>query len=235
MTFTSCESDGEKDRREAMEQMRRLVAMLHGRNVMMLQEPGFPKASWRDENGNPTCSWRLSVLDVSMDNLHLSLDWKAPVHRTFDKYARHYAVTSRSNPSKYTHVFALVGQGTAFTEFELGMGKSTGDAEKDAILLMESKNDVVHWMEPGDIDVESLKNGVTLNIEPNYPDSFIIAFVDGAVWRVRREVPYSVISPFLTLEGAQSHDREDQLGSYAIEKIPSLPKVDGRYVFPEPN
>jgi hypothetical protein len=88
-------------------------------------------------------------------------------------------------------------------------------------------------MEPGDVDVRPLSTSNVEgldDLEPNYSEGFIIAFVDGAIWFIRKDVPHEAIAPFLTLEGARSHDRDKELSPYAIDKLPPLQKHDGKYV-----
>lgn len=233
---TSCR-DQSGERREAMAQMKRLVDLLHSNVLLRPGRPGFPQSTYRTEDGEPTCSWRLSILDVSLPGPYVDQSWRSPVNQSQDTNANRelFAVRSRKNPSQFTQVFALVGDGSAFTEYAVGNGRDTSDAEPDAILLLECKNDLIHWMEPGDIHIKALlrssrSTGID-NLKPNYPDGFLVAFVDGAVWHIRADVPWDAISPFYTLEGARTHDRDKELGPYVIDKLAPLNKHDGRYLF----
>jgi hypothetical protein len=69
-------------------------------------------------------------------------------------------------------------------------------------------------------------------LTPNYSEGFLVAFVDGAVWWIKRDVPHKVLLPFLTVEGARSHDREKELGTYALDKLPPLKPNEGKYWLP---
>ena len=82
-------------------------------------------------------------------------------------------------------------------------------------------------MQPGDIQLDELsagnwKSGIG-TLEPNLSEGFIVAFVDGAVWCIRNDVPREAISKFFTLESAKRYDREEVLGPYAIDKLPPFP------------
>ena len=226
----------QSERREAMQSMRHLVAQMHN-HWRMQGQPGFPESDSHAADGSATCSWRLTVTDECEDGPDIAQSWKSPVNQNYyEQGAKLFAVTSRSNPSPFTQVFGLVGPGTAFTEYEYTKGRDSSNAEPDAILLIDAQNRLVHWKEPGDIHVEPLiaaHHALNL-LEPNYPNGFLIAFVDGAVWWIKKDVPQEVIRPFFTVEGAKAHDREVELSPYALDKVPPLPKVDGKYVYPEP-
>jgi hypothetical protein len=174
-----------------------------------------------------------------MDGPKLQLSWQSPENQRFDERKGRilFDVTSRTNPSKFTQVFALVGPGTAFSEFVYTNGRDGAEAEPDAILLLDAKNDTIHWMEPGDIQLETLLAGESDdpgfgNLTPNYSEGFLVAFVDGAVWWIKRDIPHKVLLPFLTVEGARSHDREKELTPYALDKLPPLKPRDGMYWLP---
>jgi hypothetical protein len=235
---SACSSprESKNERREAMLQMQRDVAIVHIVPTWMRKKPGFPESQYRTPDGTITCSWRMTVTAVGLSGPYPGQPWKSPLNQVYDNAAGRsmYAVTSRSQPSQYTQVFALVGPGTAFTEFAEGKGRNSNDAEPDAILLLECKNHLIHWMEPGDIDVSVLKgsrDGFD-ELEPNYPEGFLVAFVDGAVWWIKKDVPSEVISHFYTVEEAQAHDREKELAPYALDKIPPIKKTDGKYLMP---
>jgi hypothetical protein len=241
----SCASCGvqkpEHERREAMLQMQRFVGILHSYWPFVGSKVGFPESAYpRTEDGTITCSWRLTIKGVCFDcGPYLDQSWKAPINQAQDTVAdrRMYSVRARDNPSPYTQIFALIGSGTAFTDYGVASGRDSKDAEPDAILLLDSKNHLIHWMEPGDIEVGPLASSSKFStgfndLEPNYPEGFLVAFVDVAVWFIRKDVPKEAIAPFYTVEGARMHDREKELAPYAIDKVPPLTKTDGRYYLP---
>ena len=220
-----------------MNQMRRLIAVVHEYHWLVRNSSGFPEAVNRTDNPITPCSWRLTILESSLSGPYTHLPWKSPLNQAFDSEGnrRLFAVASRDHPQIFTQVFALVGAGTAFTEFETGKNRDTREAEPDAILLLDCENHLIHWMEPGDVEVDPLKSSTTGfgDLTPNYPEGFLVGFVDGSVWLIRKDVPHEVIAPFFTLEGAAAHDRDVDSAPYVIDRTSPLPKLDGRYVLPE--
>ena len=219
----------------AMRQMQTIVAMLHGYAPQVRGKPGFVGNEIDPISHVATCSWRLTVCAFSPFGPQPSIAWNSPINQTFDTVhqRRLFSVASRSQPTMYTQVFALVGPGTAFTEFNIDKGQNSGDAEYDAILLLDAKNHLIHWMEPGDVEVGPIlrsRDDGFAELESNYFDGFLVAFVDGAVWCIRRDVPHAILSPFMTVDGAKQHDRDKELAPYAIKKLPPLNKYRGIYM-----
>jgi hypothetical protein len=214
-----------------------MVAILHLYEHVR-GRPGFPESTLKAEDGRELCSWRLTIQGNPLAPPYLQLPWRSPLNQSIDteQNRKGYAVSTQSPPSMYTEIFALVCPGTAFTEFETGKGKDTGQVQEDAILLLDCKNHIIHWMEPGDIDVGPLESSDREQgfgfLEPNLAKGFIVAFADGAVWWIRKDVPQEVILPFLTLDGARTHNRDDELAKYALKKLPPFEKRDGHYVVP---
>jgi hypothetical protein len=79
------------------------------------------------------------------------------------------------------------------------------------ILFVEVAHSGVHWMEPGDITLEGMADSIREGLDG---DGFHVAFADGEVWFLSRDVPMANLRPFFTLDGARKHDREDILGPY---------------------
>jgi hypothetical protein len=165
--------------------------------------------------------------------------WKSPYNqieegKLVDNIRNRRGFTIKGSPTEFTQIFALVGPGSAFTEYAERAGLDSNTAEPDAILLIDCKNELIHWMEPGDIAIGPLlhrDNDIGDVLASNYRQGFLIAFVDGAVWWIRTDVPQKVIAPFFTLEGARAYDRDDALAKYALRKLPPLDKEDGKYVY----
>jgi hypothetical protein len=235
--IASCRA-AKDERREAMRQMQGIIYGLHYK----LGLRGFPDSGIATENKSATCSWRRILVSNPLYRSRCSESWKSVYVQIEDgKFVdnennrRKFIVKGRADPSMYTQIFALIGPGTAFTEFS-GI-ENTDTAEPDAILLLDCQNKLIHWMEPGDIDIDHLLSlardeSIGQHLTPNYPEGFLVGFIDGAVWWIRKDVPQEVILPFLTLEGAGKHDRDDELTKYAFDKLPPFEKHDGRYSLP---
>ncbi|MCI0334416.1 MAG: hypothetical protein L0228_14455 [Planctomycetes bacterium] len=208
-----------------MELMQGIVVKLHQRHV---GGSGFPPSVNRTEDGQIGCSWRREIKSNPFYGTPIDQFWKSPYTQIeggelIDNDGYRQAFTVKGRPSEHTQIFALIGPDTAFTEYAVGTGRDSNTAEPDAILLIDCQNRLVHWMEPGDIEVNRLLSPdieIGESLAPNYEQGFLFAFVDGAVWWIRKDVPQKVIAPFLTLEGARTHDRDDELAKFALDKLP---------------
>jgi hypothetical protein len=229
-------ADQKTERIEAMKNMQRIVERLHMHRV---GGRGFPE----DGTKKNTISWRCFVVPRNpMFSGYPDLPWKSPhnqiAERLFvdsDENRKWFAVRNRSKPSKFAQIFAITGPGTAFTEYAESTGRDSNLAEPDAILLMDCENYVIHWMEPGDIEVGPLLSHMTTlqdDLIPNLPGGYLVAFVDGAVWWISHMVPTLAIRPFYTLEGAKTHNRDDELAKYVLDKLPPLEKFQQRNFYP---
>lgn len=116
---------------------------------------------------------------------------------------------SPSDTKKYwTNVMALTGPDTGF---ELQTSDKLYDCD-DLIILVEVKDSGIHWGQPGDIDIRNLPPKLTSGIDGN---GFLVLFLDGTIWFVKREVPMEILKRFFTATGARTYDREDELIKYA--------------------
>lgn len=131
---------------------------------------------------------------------------------------------------KNTNLVAIIGPGTAF-----GDGKTTPmnlkDCEPDMILIVESRNSGIHWMEPRDFDIRTMPRTINApdgsGIAGHTNRGFHVMFADGQVWRIEHTVPFEELEKFFTLDSAKQYDREKVLGPYADrkwgdEKIPPI-------------
>ena len=87
-------------------------------------------------------------------------------------------------------------------------------------------------MEPGDIGLGELlskdwASGIG-DLRPNLSDGFCVAFADGSVRLIRRDVPREAISKFFTIESAKRFDRNQVLGPYTLDQLPALPLIEIR-------
>ena len=124
--------------------------------------------------------------------------------------------------SNQAHMIAIVGPDTAF-----GDGKSTpmklGECQSNMILIVESRNSGIHWMEPRDFDIRTMPRTINApdgsGIAGNFKHGFHVIFADGEVWRIKHTVPFEELEKFFTLESAKRYDREEVLGPYVDKKF----------------
>jgi hypothetical protein len=77
----------------------------------------------------------------------------------------------------------------------------------------------IEWMEPHDLQIDTMPEriGSPNGICGNYSWGFMVGFADGAVWILRPDTPYSTLYPFLTIAGANQHDRDVELRPYRVD------------------
>jgi len=226
----SC-SRTDEQRLQDMEKMSRFVYILLERGELRPGNEGFADTTFYDEDGQPCISWRLGGIGLRSDPVpSLKKHWQSPQNKIFDEPTTTFVIGPRSTDSGsiYTNVFGLVGPGTALTEFAAKNNPDLAKLPDDAIVLLESQGEKVHWIEPGDIDLarlEEFKTGAGIgDLKPSYPEGYLVAFADESVWYIRKDVPRSIVSKFFTVEGAQTHDRRKELGPYVLDELnPELP------------
>ena len=91
--------------------------------------------------------------------------------------------------------------------------------ESTHIVLMEVADSKTHWMQPGDYDVVTLLSYTGRlgdHIHGVLPDRIHVAFAEGDVWALSPDAPMTALQPFLTIAGAESHDRNQLLAPHRI-------------------
>lgn len=199
---------------------------------------GFPAANAVNQQGDILYSWRFTVFS----GMHDGLDAEFP-STARDRHPEDYKrweiggiyahsiptiTTGRAVRDNRTDVVALVGPGTAFTEFAVQPGPTTGNTvawqwpERDAILLVECDT-TFHWIQPGDLDITTLDLSRSAKglgkLRGNLPGGFAIAFVDCTVWFLDDSTPTSELGKFFTVESAKQYDREVVLRKYVINEL----------------
>ncbi len=241
MAIVVCASCGESrsistERHDCMKRLQRIYQQL---DLYAESNGGFPSSSSGSGDRTDMHSWRFTA--------HTSLTayygpsptapWPEDAEyavwdeeRTRGMFsARGFGISGIPNPGGHTDFFALYGSGTAFTVYQKGSGNFLSGVESDAILLVECDREV-HWIEPGDVEIESILSSKSTSglgdLEGNYPGCFAVCFADGTVWFLKDSVPASEIRKFLTVESASNHDREEVLKDYVIQKLePVVPRA----------
>jgi hypothetical protein len=114
-----------------------------------------------------------------------------------------------------TSIFAVTGPDTLFDDAP----KTTKNMPEDMILLMEVRDSKIHWMQPGDYNVADLlayRGKIGDHLHGLFPDRLHVLFADDEIWALSPEAPMTALHPFLTIAGAESHDREELLGPYRV-------------------
>ena len=175
----------------------------------------LPPPICTDELGRPLYSWRPKLLQCGPDGMWPRVDhrksWCDPINHSIASTPVFLFCLSEDNdgPGRLdTNVFAVTGPGTAFDSERQW---TIEDLDADTILLVEVANSGIHWMAPGDLDIDHVPPSLTAG-----PDSkgFHVAFADCTVWFLRPDVPLDDLEKLFTVEGAKQFDREDLLSPY---------------------
>lgn len=182
----------------------------------------YPPPLCRNPWGRPLSSWRLKLRGWTEQNSQLpperaDLPWYAPENLRWllDGFSRMYVFTMphRSAPGKLRpNVVALVGPGTAF-----GDGTSApSHVPADTIVLIVTASLDIHWTQSGDLDVRDVSPCVVEGIDGL---GVHVAFADGEVWYLDRDVPLAVLQQFFTVARASTRDREADLSPHCKKRI----------------
>jgi hypothetical protein len=178
----------------------------------------LPSKENADPNGKALSSWRLTIIpylesiDIRWD---LKVAWNAPSNRRMASIAPNYFCWDfrRNNPT--TLVFAVTGPGTLFD----GAPHTTKNMPGDIVLLLEVRDSKTHWMQPGDYRVTDLltyRGKIGDHLSGVFDDRLHVLFADGEVWALSPDAPMTALHRFLTIAGAESHDRAKLLGPYRV-------------------
>ena len=185
----------------------------------------IPAPVHRDDSGRPLYSWRGSTA-LLPDNWFLrgggnwdrTASWDSPANQQMADFPWRFGydglVTWDPLPtefSKDTCQMAIVGPGTVFGD-DGDPPRRLRDMPADAIVVVETRNSGIHWMQPGDFDIRTVPKTINAadgrGISSRYLRSFHVLFADGEVWYLSNKIPFEAIEKFFTIEGARENDRE---------------------------
>ncbi len=122
----------------------------------------FPPAYIADENGQPMHSWRVLILPyMDEEALYEQYDfderWDGPNNsRLAGLMPDAYRCPSGYKDPPYTDYVVITGPGTVFDDADgTQLGEITDDPS-NTILVVESSESDVHWMEPVDLNVDEM-------------------------------------------------------------------------------
>lgn len=153
----------------------------------------LPAASRTDASGKPCLSWRVAILPMSdygylFDEYSMKEPWNGPsnrkLHATYPSFWR--CPEDNTSAQGMTNYVAVTGPGTAwpapnkssrFSDFK--------DGTSNSIMVVEIRNSDIHWMEPRDLDVGTLKFGINSDgknsISSRHIGGAFVLYGDGAV------------------------------------------------------
>jgi hypothetical protein len=182
----------------------------------------MPPPVYLDDQGTPLYSWRPELLCTWTGDgrLDITKPWNAPTNRSFAASVNQgLGCANHSGArSQETSLFAISGPDTAF---DATKKVRASDLTAELILVMEVVNSGVHWMQPGDYDVQKLvacQGKLRDCVKPLIRDRVHVLFADGEVWAISGDAPFERVKPFFTITGARAHSRDRELGEFRLEK-----------------
>ncbi|NLE37589.1 MAG: DUF1559 domain-containing protein, partial [Pirellulaceae bacterium] len=180
----------------------------------------LPPAARLDESGEPLSSWRFQMcpyLESFMQDVDYDKPWDDPVnHEIATHFAWLFHDSARGERPTRFHATLMVVTGPG-TPFDGQKECRLADLDPDTILVVEVADSGVHWMEPGDLSIDSLPASLVKGIDG---DGLCVLFADGSAWFLGNEVSLEDLKKFLTIDGAKQYDREKILGSHARKRSP---------------
>lgn len=87
---------------------------------------------------------------------------------------------------------------------------------RNLIVLIETPRSGLHWMQPGDFELENLVADEGRRPGSDSGKDFHVGFADGTVWRMKHSLPLQNLRPFLTVSTASAANREKLLGEWRL-------------------
>jgi hypothetical protein len=193
----------------------------------------IPAPVHRDDSGRLLYSWRGSTA-LLPDNWFLhgggqwdrTASWDSPANQQMADFPWRFGydglVTWDPLPTDFckdTCQMAIVGPGTVFGD-DGNPPRRLRDMPADAIVVVETRNSGIHWMQPGDFDIRTMPKTINAadgrGISSRYLRGFHVLFADGEVWYLSNKIPFEAIEKFFTIEGASENDRETELAPFLL-------------------
>ncbi len=192
------------------------TALLHYESV----RGEFPPAVVTDENGKPMHSWRVLIMpymerkDV-YDAYDFDEPWDGPNNRKLAEKVNleffHCPSTERSDDDGTTDYVLVVGPEAIFD-----VGKSVSqsflaehDGADSTIMLIETKNSGIHWMEPRDLTIDEAVKSISPGGQgTNHTNSINVAFAGGSVRRLSTDATPETFRALLTAAGGETLDED---------------------------
>jgi hypothetical protein len=176
----------------------------------------LPRSIYTDGDGRVLGSWRFEVLPEfgwsQWPNVDMKSPWSTSTNRAAASNVPWYCLEMFPTEDELdTRVFAVTGPGTAF---DPPRKYSLKELPSHLILLIEIAHSHVPWMAPGDLDVTKVPEKITSGVDG---EGVMVAFADGAIWHLRRDIPLADLKKFFTIEGAKEYNREQLLRPYVME------------------
>ena len=191
--------------------MKQLGFAMHNFHAANNRFPGY------DDPDHPDwkpCSWRVQLLpNMSEDFVCQQYDrtqpWDSPANMALqDMIGPHY--TCPSNPSvggTDTDYLTLVGPNCVFREKGSTRIPAITDGLSNTIMIVESNNSGIHWMEPRDLAVKDARivsiDAMGGGLRSHHPGVVNVTLCDGSVRSVSEDIDPRVLDNLATRNGGE--------------------------------
>jgi hypothetical protein len=175
----------------------------------------FPPAYVADKDGRPMHSWRVLILpsveESGLLQLYRQYDfnepWNGPHNRRLaTQLPSIYRCLSDDRAGNETNYVVVLGSETAWRGSDAVLAEQITDGPANTIMLVETSNVNINWLEPRDLTIEEAKRGINSPVAPSISSNHGLVNVvlwDGSVHSFDETLPLGVLSALLTRSGGE--------------------------------
>lgn len=179
----------------------------------------FPPAYIADETGKPMHSWRVLLLPYMEEQaLHARYNFREPWNgpnnsKLAAEIPRMYHHYGDSRGTTNTSYVVIVGAGTAFPGAKTTKLTDFKDGVENTILLAEISHSDICWMEPRDLDADTMSLAINDSTHPSIsssrPKGPYVTFADTLKgYHVKRSMAPNDLAALFTIAGGERITRE---------------------------
>jgi Protein of unknown function (DUF1559) len=173
----------------------------------------YPPTWVTDKAGRRLHSWRVLLLPyLGYEDLYRQYKfdepWDGPNNRQLvDRMPGVYRCPDASSHEGVTNYFAIVGPHTMWRDDGIGIAhRDVVDPEGMTIMVCESKDRSTLWMQPDDLDSESVQ-GINVDgargISSEHPDGANVGMAGGPVFFLRNDIDIELLRGLITRDGRE--------------------------------
>lgn len=169
----------------------------------------YPPAFIADENGSPIHSWRVIILPFLeeqelFDRYDFTQPWNSEANmRLATEMPSIYAFHGEYKPGTVTtNYLAVVGENTVWPGASPRTTDEVTDQYSTTIMLVENAGENVHWMEPRDLNADTMS--LAVNSPKGVSSKYLspaVAMLDDSLRRLEEDLPENVFRAMLTVNG----------------------------------
>lgn len=178
----------------------------------------FPLPQGNFGDNQPPYSWRIALLPYvdekkTFDSYHFTEVWDGPSNVELHSIWLNVFIcpanpsrTSDHQPTETDYV-AIIGEETIFTEGQPTKITDISDGTSNTLMFGELVNSDIHWMEPRDLDFNSISRRINASgagISSAHEGGANVALVDGSIRFLSEETDPDVLRALMTKDGGET-------------------------------